>query len=589
MKPLIKIPHSYHLILGVLACWGCGTQQTSPAVVSTLLPYQGMVNIQAYGEATAAPAGTPAARQVTLSWAAFREATSATEYVLVRVATGGTLDTTITTDCTDLLSTSCRVCTVIGTGTQTCSDLLVAASPAAYDYAVVRVIGGTPESIPTVTGTYKVTVQIPPANMVLVHRDAVNWQTCTSMGLATDAVNHNRCDFTGYGATPYNSGPGKAALNLDSSYFDFGYNLFVDRWEAGCKWTAGTSCSGGDCFGTATLNSGIGAANDVYYNTSMGNCFVKTDATTWVDLNTGSLTSGQRALALTNIPSTTSRVPPLVEVDQAQAWNICQAVTDATYGTKRLLRRREFIAAAAWPYFTGDPDLLSDAQINALEAGSDHPGTFVCNSNTHNGVTAAAFNSASYELSRGVAAGPESFVLGSTGTSACLSRSGAQDFVGNVWEWTSDQLGTFSTGAGTVSGVASSLDSGNTDWSVLLFDGTLNPGGTGEVMIGPLYNYFSFLVPWGLPAVFSPPSAAGAYAVGLGATNFSANYLHSNQFDLSATSGTTRAALSGGSATSGITNGTSSQAAGVFTVDLNHDQTGSISSAIGFRCALSAE
>jgi len=475
--------------------------QSAQTTSQTSTKYKGVLLVQAYGDAPGAPTGAPQSRKTVITWNAFTGATGSTKYSLVRTGLGNTLDSTTTTACTSSLTTSCQVCSPTGTGAQTCTDSNVALSPQAYDYAVVLVpTTNWPEEMPASDSAYRITVHIPPTNMVLVHRDSVNYEMCQLMGISsTDPLNHQRCIYTGLGAVPYSSGIGTSPLNLNSGFYDFGYNLFVDRWVAACNWTqsqasGGTGMCGagntaGNCFGTATPNATIGVQGNVYYDTDGGTCYYRQSGS-WVDLNNSGLSSAERALAYTIDPvSNGGYKPPMVNINQTNSMSTCQATVDVNYGAKRLLRQREYRAMASWRSLTGEPNMvgaadpLTDTQISSYESTSGattHTTLNYCNANTHSGITATTFTGT--ELARVAAGGPDSFNIGSVGTKNCVSRFGAQDHVGNVWQWVSDQM-TCSTVSHTCSGTSSALDSSNGyssgfDMNNFLFNGVQGPGAT---------------------------------------------------------------------------------------------------------------
>jgi len=232
-----------------------GTEDANTATYTfTTRAYQGVILVKAYGDAPTAPAGQPTARQVSLTWNAFLNAAGNSLYKLVRVQKGQAVTMTTSTACAFGVTSSCVVCQPFGVGNKTCTDLNVDNSQQ-YDYLLSMAPTGTSSSsnawlLPVVDTPYRISVQIPPANMALVHRDSVNVEECWTMGRTTDPLNHQRCAYSGMGAVPYNSGAGLSGsqsgyLNLNPNYFDMGYNFFVDRWEAGCNWTAGTDCGGG--------------------------------------------------------------------------------------------------------------------------------------------------------------------------------------------------------------------------------------------------------------------------------------------------------------------------------------------------------
>ncbi|MCB9086034.1 MAG: fibronectin type III domain-containing protein [Bdellovibrionaceae bacterium] len=477
--------------------------------------YNGVMLVKAFGDAPGAPTGQPTAKQVSVTWLAFTGATVSTEYVLVRVGQGGVLDMSSLPTCTNVMTSSCQVCTATGVGPKTCTDTNVASSPQKYDYVVTLKSGGTTYELPTSNSAYRVTVPVPPSNMALVHRDSANFEMCQLMGKTSDPLNKQRCAYTGLGAVPYDKGSSvdTAPLGLSASFYDFGYNLFVDRWELGCKWTSnanggmcGASATPGDCYGVGTPAGSIGVAGNVYYDTTNGHCRIH-DGSSWVELNSSSLSDTNQALAVTNNPSDGSgKNPPLVRIDQIKSHDVCQALEDGDYGKKRLLRHREFIAASARPRLSGEPGEQSDSAIASQDVGSNLASSPGCNSSNHGGVTM----NGSSEFPQTDLAGDatdtiKSVVLGADLTRECVSRFGIQDLVGNVWEWTSDQLDTCNAATDICVGGTSTLDSGNRDMLNFQFDGVQGPGGVDPVndwtFDSESYSASNMSLPLGLPLV----------------------------------------------------------------------------------------
>jgi len=513
--------------------------------------YQGVLAVSAYGAAPVAPTGTPTSAQVTVTWKGFTSARSTTQYALVRTSVGNTLDMTTTTACTAASVTSCLVCTVTGSGAQGCTDTNVGPSPSTYDYAVTEMPGGWVEETPVAgDSVYRITVEIPPENMVLVHRDAANAEICALMNKQSDPFNHQRCAYTGLGATPYNSNPLGSPLNLTTGYYDFGYDLFVDRWTAACNWTAsacvGAGSGNNDCWGSSVPGM-TATAGTVYYSVNNASCWVNLTGTSsgWQQTAANTLSSDGVAIIsptyfakmYTVQPSTTKRKPPITAVDQISAYAVCNSVSDPDYGAKRLLRRREYIAAAAPPWMPGEPGARSDSATLTLQSYSANASpAYGCNAyghstteqnGTYNGVgynttqntftTGASFASTfnSNDLSGGTGGGQGIFVLGSIETSKCVSRFGLQDYVGNVEQWVSDQLASCNETAQTCIGGVSNLDGGNIDFNGFEFDGVQAPGAMTGGQVAGTYGYTNS---WQISNVLTMLDTSNG---GFGAANFS--------------------------------------------------------------------
>ncbi len=607
--------------------------------------YQGVIAVNALGESPQAPDGTPVIAQVSITWQPFLKADQKTVYRLVRVSRGGTLDMATKQVCTPDEMDSCMVCREMGTGVKSCTDPAVAPAPAQYFYSVGLEVNSWPEELPRGNSEkYLVTVPVPPANMVLVHRDAANAEMCSLLGRKTDPLAHQRCPYSGLGSVPKNASPGKSDLNLDPNFYDLGYSFFIDRWATACHWSpktdtvygrCGEKGTPGDCFGPvmklpligvdgaysvkecgprgaedgdpkvgpctakSTPPDSIGVDGSVYYSTSStksphsrgGECFIKSGGT-WKSADSPELTLMERSLMATNEPNQTTQRPPLVQVSQQGASLQCQGQNDGSYGAKRMMRRREYIVAAAWPHLKDEPGTLTDVEITSLENGMKHPENHACNTNTHEGVSPEnlPFNS-SHELARGAEDGPDSFVIGSTGTSKCVSRFGAQDMVGNTLSWVSDQLGGCSPDTHSCHGILSAFDSGNDDGAKYAFDGITGPGGSAGLasvdewkIADPKYKaaYFSF--PLGLPMVTKDGTQASA-------VQGSEKSFHDDQFSIFTDksekwgtrelSGPTRGGVVGGASDS-------KSSAGRFNYQLSSSPD-TTSDNLGFRCVLPLE
>ncbi len=523
--------------------------------------YRGVLKVQAFGEAPHAPTDPadpsriPKTRRVSITWLPFLNATSITKYKLVRTLEGNVLDMTSTAACTDTLSTSCEVCTVSGSQAQTCVDISVAGSPARYEYAVALVLGSGSnswvEELPeesSIAGYgsrgYRMTVPIPPANMVLVQRDSVNYETCSAM-LKTnmDPLNHQRCSFNAMGARTGNSGPGKPSLNLDAGYFDFGYNLFVDRWELGCRFTTqanggkcGVGGTSGDCVGNGYPLSSIGVDGNVYWN--MGDngtspwttCLVRKNST-WYSIGSQILSVAEIARGVSSDPRPDNYPlgnPGFIRDTAGMA--LCNAIGDLNYGVKRIPRLREQRAYAAWPWIQGEPDYLSFSDISVLENSTNGhaAGVYACNTQKLGRANLAfgnpgrisVLNSVSDYFATGndvltmldSSSGVLGAAVGSLLTSKCVSRYGVQDAVGNFSEVTSNNMDTCNSATSSCISGYSGTDSGNSDMATINFNGVQGWAGTagnnGTVYLGGNassgdvgFQYFN--VPLGIPFVDS--------------------------------------------------------------------------------------
>ena len=151
-------------------------------------------------------------------------------------------------------------------------------------------------------------------------------------------------------------------------------------------------------------------------------------------------------------------LPPLVNVSQAMANTFCAARSVSAGGVNRARRlpsRREQILAAAFA-----PG-LSDSTISTYETGPTVSTDGYCNTNAGAAYTkgAGAGNDFNDEVKPAkIDTLPTTFTKGiwtvrsgSTYSVNCVSRYGAQDLVGNVWEWASDQLASCNVGAHTCS------------------------------------------------------------------------------------------------------------------------------------------
>lgn len=514
--------------------------------------YRGFMTVKAYGNAPGAATDPlnanriPKTRKVILIAPPFQGYTSR-DYKIVRIAAdqGQTLDINTTEVCTDTTISSCIPCGEIVSVTLDaksesriyCEDTAVGAPPAKYQYAISMYdTNGTEtwlEQLPTTYEPFLTTVHIPPDNMVLTHRDSVNYDMCKVMGRESDPKNHQRCLYAGMGATTYSSGPEKPPLNLEPYYYDFGYNLFVDRWEAACNWTKASSggmCgpggAAGDCIGKVASSGGgvkpdnaLGVNGNIYfvanYHASGWNaCFIKKGGV-WDTITNAVLTAQETQDIITNDPSAQGgHRPAIMYVSRARAQELCQAKSDVVYGNKRLPRLREARAYSPLPWLPGESDRSENVSVieDATLGFTGGATPYSCNTRSYiNGsftptlsttalpntgfLVPASFTKtladmllpgwdfANYGFSadasnklitNNTSGGDNStFFIGSLRTSDCVSRFGVQDAIGNINEYVSDKGLWVNISPYYWSFVAPSDDPLNTDLVGFKFNGTM--------------------------------------------------------------------------------------------------------------------
>ncbi|MBL6990459.1 MAG: hypothetical protein ISR65_11800 [Bacteriovoracaceae bacterium] len=298
----------------------------------------------------------------------------------------------------------------------------------------------------TGTGEYKLSslrVVVPPTNKALVHRWIVNQDICGRMQKEIQPFLHYQCDYIGPGNTE----------TVDSTIYDLGYDIIVDRFESGCNYDDSTVCGGFGCIGlnTPTLNAPEGS---IYYNRANGTCYANVRdpfqpnvQNIWKTVSELSALDSNDLKVFMTRKSNHAKLPPLTLVDQSQAQKICASqenkITVSIDGNdisldSDLLTRKEQIAASSW-----SPN-LSDTDIDTLERGQYMNTSSKCN--TYNGhelfYTDAWLFSEVYEdvLPFTSSSKLRLVTTGSTKTKECVSRYGIQDMVGNVREWTLERM-----------------------------------------------------------------------------------------------------------------------------------------------------
>lgn len=536
-----------------------------------LARWRNVTSVRAFGEAPGAPVHplllekSPKDRVVELTFNSFNSLGVSQKYVVIRAPEGMPIDTSAVESCTSSTNRSCRPCGVLqGSGSLFCRDSNVAASPARYRYtmAIIHTDGAEEwvEPLPVeTTDNFSVLVPIPPRNMVLVQRDAANYEMCvTQMSKFSDPRNKNRCSYTGAGAVPYNSGIGKPALSMDRSYYDFGYNLFVDRFPLSCNWTTqgqGGKCGPGGTDGDCVLSGATGSVpsntlgaegNVLWYLTSSTyptigttNCYVKTAGQWRSNVNLQSAVINYSDLfktMLTNDPTVGNAKKPITfgSTSAASEMASCQAFEDENYGKKRIPRLREHRVYSAFPTVSGEPYALTYSQASTLNNGGRWNATdgYRCLNAYGNMNTPVAPDMVPASLAemlssttKQVAAfdpgggdyGFRSFVQGAANSVDCMSRYGVHDVASPLYHHVSDFF-TYDQTTAKYRGIASPLDSGNVD---VLTDavggnsGYLIDGAQGTISSAPnqyRYLYYSsstvnyFNVPFGISAFLTSSS-----------------------------------------------------------------------------------
>ncbi len=486
--------------------------------------YRGVRLVQAFGDAPNVNVanGQPRERMVRITINPFAGATAYTKYKIVRGSGLTRLDTTTTTACTAATNSSCEVCTVSGIGPQNCVDTQVAPAPKKYDYTVALVkkdLVTNEEMVEELPATnandFVFSAHIPSSYMVLVQRDSANYEMCYQMKSPSDPRKKNRCVYSGFGATPYASGPGKAPLSFDPGYYDFGYNFLMDRHMVACNWTRAPACGPNGCVGDVSVDANsdgvpegpgvpsnsVGVDGNVFFalNSYYGpNCYIKSGGA-WkqVTAETTDSTLMAKAVTIDPGPENFRHRPALYNMSPNGAAKICNS-QNSDYGPKRILRRREHLVASPLPYFEGEPGALLDGRERwsvQLGAIGYWNGTTIydsgeCAWGTYSSTTMAIPTTISQLVSptnqRDMLKTPlwsntynsygEPYFIGSHATRRCVSRFGVQNpLVYNNYLQLSDQFSRPQVTANPppiYQGETSDLDSGNRDFVGFQFNET---------------------------------------------------------------------------------------------------------------------
>jgi hypothetical protein len=321
--------------------------------------------------------------------------------------------------------------------------------------------------IPTATREVfsEVRILTPPANQVFVHRWMVNQEVCQKMHLGADIEKENsfRCRFSGPGQVT------KDGLN----YYDIQTDLFVDIAEAGCPYSTSftadpvdvsDSCGPNGCIGINLPAVAPSVVGLIFYNRGNGRCYMSRNSggMVWREIDTLFDIAPTDPINSAFVPmadqSMTALLPPLTNITQQSAFNVCRArptlpVVDGMNGgvplNSRLPRRKEQIA------YSAHPRNLTATEIDQRERGLSLNTSSKCNSSGANGLISGYTNaqipstSFSYSIPGTDASNIRSMhtasipVGQSKSTELCHSRYGVQDPYGNVAEWVSDRFDCF--------------------------------------------------------------------------------------------------------------------------------------------------
>jgi hypothetical protein len=380
--------------------------------------HNGWKNLKAVGDKVNANGAVLENKSVTLEWEDFTIYGAGIEgYNVYRFTTTYSQDISQAT----LLNAS-----PIPFGTNSYTDASSALAHGITYYYVVRPIDNV-YHLPTasIEPATVAEIKMPDQNMALLHRWAVNKEICQKMGQTSDEFNHYRCPYNGPGATP-------------TGYYDLGSHQFIDRFEAGCNYSLAPKCSSAGCIGNGNPNT-VGCSGsacsvstssvDLFYDRSSGTCFYTTNGSSWSPINS-TFTSNSLYAGAVNFA--VAHLPPLSQItkDQAQQYCLQQG--------KRLITRKEFIAAAAWP------TSLSENSIYYTEIGGNLSNDFDCNSSSGSGLT---FTNGQVPPSASADTLPGNIVSlvrsvrsGSNATQNCRSKYGVQDLIGNLAEWSVEEI-----------------------------------------------------------------------------------------------------------------------------------------------------
>jgi hypothetical protein len=329
----------------------------------------------------------------------------------------------------------------------------------AYYYVVRPVVNSVLTSTAAETGTNATgiaRIMAPPKNMAFAHRWMINKRICALMNLSSDSTNNYRCEY---------KGPGDIT-DGGTQYYDYGRDILVDRFEAGCPFSSAPNCPGtfdNSCIGVSDpTTAGITpTANLIYYSRGEGKCYMANGAAwsefdssvfpnyfTNVEPDTTNLTSDPQFDSNTDKKYHRASLPPLTNINQEDANAFCRGLEDIQDSellgiqndlSHKLPSRKDQIAYSLW-----DDDSLTDNQIATTETGLSLNSSSKCNSSGASGLEDGYVDfdkpdsNDFYSLPGTSSSDIRSIVTGSNETASCTSAFGVQDAVGNVAEWTTN-------------------------------------------------------------------------------------------------------------------------------------------------------
>ncbi|HLE12654.1 MAG: hypothetical protein A2504_10100 [Bdellovibrionales bacterium RIFOXYD12_FULL_39_22] len=305
-------------------------------------------------------------------------------------------------------------------------------------------------------------VILPPDNMALMHRWIANQEMCAMLHKSVDEESNYRCEFNGL----------TSILDGGTHYYDIQNDMLIDRFENGCNFRKVNCIVGGvsaPCIGLGNpLTLGYSAVQGaIYYNRYNGYCSMQQNSpsgSNWKEIN--GLGAVVVEAAAEEIVSTRAYLPPLMRITQELGgYNLCKGTSislttngEASSFNRRMLRKKEFIAAAAWrsdPWgaaATGPAQSLTGPRyiygnhydITTVEYTSNTTTSFCNNNNKGGNWPLDTFED--NDRYPGAADPADSIYILRTGSNGaysskdCQSRYGLQDMIGNAWDMTSDQV-----------------------------------------------------------------------------------------------------------------------------------------------------